>query len=164
MNCGSCPPRNKDSRARTANPQRNKGPQRARTKSVADGPPLRSTPAAQHLRVLDCGASCRNPRCHPRSAGGPRPQQSRNHKGARYDPDASRTLPAAARRDVARSGSAAGACPLRQQGSQRRQALARARTNTAAANRDGSRSAIASSGSGAPHGSSMNLLFQTVPS
>src|SRR5947207_5020271 len=41
---------------------------------------------------------------HNWSADGPRPQQPRKHKGARYDPDASLALPAAARRDVARSG------------------------------------------------------------
>src|SRR6266480_4947428 len=41
---------------------------------------------------------------HNWSADGPRPQQPRKHKGARYDPDASPALPAAARRDVARSG------------------------------------------------------------
>src|SRR5438477_9936185 len=43
---------------------------------------------------------------HNWSADGPRPQQPRKHKGARYDPDASLALPAAARRDVARSGAA----------------------------------------------------------
>ena len=41
---------------------------------------------------------------HNWSADGLRPQQPRKHKGAWHDPDASPTLPAAARRDVARSG------------------------------------------------------------
>src|SRR5207244_4556649 len=45
------------------------------------------------------------------SADGPRPQQPGKHKGARYDPDASPALPAAARRDVARSEAADGPHP-----------------------------------------------------
>ena len=43
---------------------------------------------------------------HNWSADGPRPQQPGKHKGAWYDPDALPALPAAARRDVARSGAA----------------------------------------------------------
>ena|SRR5437879_5794630 len=54
--------------------------------------------------LLNYRSGCAPGRRALRNADGPRPQQPRKHKGARYHADASPTLPAAARRDVARSG------------------------------------------------------------